>query len=218
MTKIKKFNIVIPPIKIFKILKLKNQLTAKDFEEEELVNVFGIKDIKLVKKEKREKIEEVINFAQRLIVPCVLYKTLNKEKTRKLSSGMDNLVKRIKDWLAVSLWVVTIGKGLEDEIQKKETSGDLFLSQVLEVTGNESLREASCFVNRLIVAEARKQECELIFGLDNYCKEWDDEISKKVLTILEVEKIGITFNENYQLSPKKSMLAIVGWVSTRKPR
>jgi hypothetical protein len=218
MTKIKKFNIVILPIKIFKILKLKNLLTAKDFEEEELVNVFGIKDIKLVKKEKREKIEEVINFAQGLIVPCVLYKTLNKEKTRELFSGMDNLVKRIKDWLAVSLWVVTIGEQLEDEIRKKEASGDLFLSQVLEVIGNESLREASCFVNRLVASEARKQECELIFGLDNYSKEWNGEISKKVLTIIEVEKIGITFNENYQLLPKKSMLAIVGWVSTCKPR
>ncbi len=218
MTKIKKFNIVISPIKIFKILKTKNLLTAKDFEEEELVNVFGIKDIKLVKKEKREKIEEVINFAQGLIVPCVLYKTLNKEKTRELFSGMDDLVKRIKDWLAVSLWVVTIGQQLEDEIRKKEASGDLFLSQVLEVIGNESLREASCFVNRLVASEARKQECELIFGLDNYSKEWNGEISKKVLTIIEVEKIGITFNENYQLLPKKSMLAIVGWVSTCKPR
>lgn len=218
MTKIKKFKIEILPKRIFKILKSKNLLTAQDFEEEELVNVFGITDIKLIKKEKREEISKAINFAQDLIVPCVLYRTLNKEKGEKLFSGIDDLVSRTKKWLAVSLWAVTIGKQLEEGIKKKEESGDLFLSQILDIIGEEALREASNFVNRLVVSEAKKQDCELVFSFDHYCKEWNGGISKKVSQILNTEKIGITFNENHQLLPQKSILSIVGWVSTHKPR
>ncbi len=216
MKKIKKFKIDISTKRIFEILKSRNLLTSQDFTEEDLVAVFGIRDTQLVKKEKREEIENAISLAHRLIVPSMTYTTLNKENIKKLFTDMDDLIKLTKEWLAASFWAVTIGENLEKEVKNKELEGNLLLSSMLDAIGWEALREAASFAGKLIALEAKKQECELMTRFDNYCKDWDNSINEKILQILEGEKVGISYEKTGGLSPPKSMLALIGWVSSHK--
>lgn len=215
MKRIKGFRIDLSTKKILEILKSKNLLTPHDFTEpnQDLVKFYKIRDIHLVKKEKKEQIEKAINRSYSLIVPSMVYRTLNKEKIEKLSIKIEDLTELTKDWLAASFWVVTIGEKLEKEMKMQKLERDLSLACILDSIGWEALKEASNFAWRLIAIEAKKQECVLTSRLDNYCENWNDSINEKILQILEGEKVGVTLKENYTLSPQKSMLAFVGWVS-----
>jgi hypothetical protein len=111
---------------------------------------------------------------------------------------------------AAALMAVTIGLKLEETIAQETQAGNLEKALALDVIGSEAAEAAAEALNVHLISLARQEKLLLTrryspgygdFSLDN---------QSQLFHALSLEDLGISIDENFVLTPKKTITAVIG--------
>ncbi len=190
--KIKRYKISVRPHGVLRHLKKKVE-PASDWSEVE------------------QKINEEIARVNPLIVPSAIYNSFSKGETPEFLK--ESWKGASKKSLSLSLLLVNIGVGLENEIQKRQSENDPFSVALLEAIGQESLDESLKFVLKLLNEEAKSESCEVTGPLPV-----EPSLLNTLLPFLESHKADIVVNENGQIVPLYTSASYCFWDPLPKGR
>lgn len=164
-------------------------------------------DIKEITQQLEEAVKQEIQRIQKIIQPAAIFETITYEQ-------MPDILKNPSPerWLAATLFLTTIGPNLEQDIKDAQRKEEIILSNILHCLSLEALEQSINFIYRIILSEAKEEECELsIFkGITSYEK------LQELFNILPGEKIGIKLLENAQLEPLYSSGGVIFWIPIKK--
>ncbi len=143
-----------------------------------------------------------------LLSPSTLYKTIPFDNF----TGFLPSVTRAR-WVAVTLFLVTVGKDIEEEAEKIDLQDrELFLTML-----KEALLQSFAFVEKLIGEEAQKEGNEIFEIRNSLQQEWPEEWSRRVYCILGGRKIGIEYNRE-SLIPRFTLAGTAFWKPGKKKK
>ena len=190
MKKIKNFKINIRPREISRILKKFLDVKELDIEAEEAV-------------------QRACYFYGHTIKPAVVYDTFSKE-----SSDFNFDFSDFKEkWIAVSPFVLTIGSGLKDEFEKQIDIFGHLTTKIVSAISADTLEQSKNFVQRLIAEEAKQEQCELSRAV-----ELSEDNSAKIASLLPLEKINVSIDEQNKFSPSYTVAGFYYWLPVKKRR
>lgn len=111
---------------------------------------------------------------------------------------------------AAALMAVNIGLKLEETIAQETQAGNLEEALALDVIGSEAAEAAAEALNVHLISLARQEKLLLTrryspgygdFSLDN---------QSQLFHALSLKDLGISIDENFVLSPKKTITAVIG--------
>lgn len=111
---------------------------------------------------------------------------------------------------AAALMAVTIGLKLEETIAQETQAGNLEEALALDVIGSEAAEAAAEALNVHLISLARQEKLLLTrryspgygdFSLDN---------QSQLFHALSLKDLGISIDENFVLTPKKTITAVIG--------
>jgi negative regulator of sigma E activity len=188
MKKIKHYKINLRVREILRILKNTTQVSDITPKLEEAV--------------KRESVR-----LQKIVAPAAMYETQTKEHfpPELVSTPPGN-------WIAASVYLVTIGNDVEQEIKDARDRGETILSQILHAIALEALDQSANFIRRLINEEARDEECELSKNTTiNSAEEW-----RKFCEAVPGDKIGVSFSGTSEFQPMYTSCGMIFWMPMKK--
>lgn len=188
MRKIKNFKINIRPKEISRILKKFSDLKELSIEVEEAV-------------------QRACYFYGHTIKPAVVYDTFSKE-----SLEFSNFPEIEQKWIALSPFVLTIGNDLKEEFDKNIDIFGQWTTKIVSAISADTLEQSKNFIQRLILQEAKDEQCELSRALE--INENLDLIQK----LLPLEKINVSVNEQNKFNPSYTVAGIYYWLPVKKRR
>jgi len=189
MKKIKNFKINIRPREISRILR-------KFLDVQELTI------------EAEEAVQRACYFYGHTIKPAVVYETFSKEAT-DFSLILPEITEK---WVAVSPFVLTIGNCLKDEFEKKIDIFGQLTTKIVSAISADTLEQSKNFVQRLIAQEAKDEQCELSRAVEI------SENLDKLQSILPLEKINVSFDEQNKFNPSYTLAGVYYWFPVKKRR
>jgi hypothetical protein len=127
--------------------------------------------------------------------------TLSGAVLKKVLSGSDRAV----------VFVNTLGTGVEDEVGRLSSDGDMFTSVILDTMGSIALGMLfSDFTTKILSHEANAQNYALTqpFG-PGECR-WDITEQRTLFTLVDADAVGVTLTDSCLMIPKKSRSGIMG--------
>ncbi|HEY48642.1 MAG TPA: hypothetical protein G4O13_01190 [Dehalococcoidia bacterium] len=110
----------------------------------------------------------------------------------------------------VALFVVTIGKYLEEMANRLAEDGLILQSYVLDAIGSDAVEKLADFVKGILDDKARVEGLVTSRRFSpGYC-DWDISQQEMVFTALEGDSIGVQLTEGYLMVPQKSISGIIG--------
>lgn len=188
MKKIKKFKITLRTREITRLLKATSELKEITPQLEEAVQ------------------SETINI-QKIVSPAAICETFFKDKFPQ-----ELLVSPPDNWVAASVYLVTVGTDIEKLKNEAHARGENILSQIIHSAGLEALEQSAAFVQRLIVDEAKDENCEL----SDRKRLNTPEFYTNLFASLPGDKIGVKITENNLLDPLYSSGGIIYWMPLKK--
>ncbi len=156
-----------------------------------------------------EAIEKQTASVSKLLAPAAVYETFFKEKFphELIVSPPDN-------WVAASLYLVTVGGEIERVKNEAAARGENFVSQIIHAIGLESLEQSANFVCKLIDGEAQEEGCDLsdrkrVNTADFY---------RTLFVSLPGDKIDVKLLDNNTLSPLYSSGGVIYWLPLKKKK
>ncbi len=147
-----------------------------------------------------EAIQRESQRVQKIIVPAAMYDTQPREKIPP-----ELAVVAPEYWVAASAFLITIGSDVEREIKDARDRGETILPQILHSIALESLEQSVNFVRRLIVEEAKDDECELSRNQPvGAGTAWE-----KFSLVLPGDKIGVTRADEETYHPLYSSCGVI---------
>ncbi len=190
MRKIKNFRINFRQREVLRLLKKTTQITEVTPQLEEAIS------------------QESQRLAK-LITPAAIYETLQKEKLAQELS-----VSPPGNWVAASLYLITISNTIEEEIKEAQRRGEHILGHILHALSLEALEQSTNFVERLLEDEAKQETCDLSDRVPVAATEaW-----AKFFEVLPGEKIGVQLLDNGSLQPLFSSGGVMYWTPSKKQR
>ncbi len=120
------------------------------------------------------------------------------------------LASHIKGASCIYVYLVTVGKGIEDAASSQMNSGEHLLGYLLDRIGSfaaESMaKNAEDVLRRKLSLENLSVSMRFSPG---YC-DWGIEEQSKLARIIDFRKIGVTLTSSFMMVPKKSISAVVG--------
>ena len=168
----------------------------------------GTKDLPPVVEETLE--EEIKKFISSCL-PNAFYQTWT-------SDGIDDLIrKQLEDSnsdkaISVSGLVATIGPRPEEELSQLLLNGETNQAHLLTAIAEESANLAFQFLFKLLVEDAKQDDCEI--GEPLFVKE--EPLLTLVLTKLSADQEGITLDSAKHLSPRFTRIALAPWIPITK--
>jgi hypothetical protein len=154
--------------------------------------------------------EAVMRESERLhsiVAPAAMYETQQRDKlpAEFASAGPGSSI-------AASLYLVTIGSGVEQEIKDAQQREENIVSQILHAIAIEALEQSNNFVLRLLADEAKEDGCELsqqqtISAPDSLTKFFE---------ILPGDKIGVQRSGDAAFQPLYSHAGASFWLPLKK--
>jgi hypothetical protein len=171
-----------------------------------------------------ETAKKTLNKAKRIIFPKAVYQWFEFEKTGKDQTGW--IIQGSGDpvrfdfgysfqFLAparnVLISVFTTGQEFEEELKRTSSNGDLLEAYFLDLIGLSALEK----VGETIKAIAETQAGKLGWGVSPFLspgsvKGWELEEQAKLCSLLPLEKINVTFQNDSVLSPLKTVSCLIG--------
>ena len=188
MKKIKKFKINCRSREILRILKTTTEISQMTPQLEEAVQ--------------RESLR-----LRGMITPAAIYDTHPKDKMPG-----DLAVSAPGKWIAASIYLVTIGDEVEEEIRESRLRGERMLSSILHAIAVEALDQSARFVQRLVGEEAGNEGCELT----KYQQVGADGSWEQFFRVLPGDKIGVSRSDNGAFDPLYSSGGISYWIPLKK--
>lgn len=116
--------------------------------------------------------------------------------------------------VATSLFVVTVGDKIEQQIRSVETESKHIHAQVIRAIGLESLEESINFVLRILKDDAEKDNCIL----SPVEKISSIELSRKTMEFLAATKISVDIDDKNKLAPMFSSIGLLNWYYSKKSK
>ncbi|MDR1928739.1 MAG: hypothetical protein LBQ07_01495 [Endomicrobium sp.] len=161
--------------------------------------------------------EDLLNFAQKLIRPKVMIAFENIELTKneiffengyKIKSS--DVAAMLKNSFKAYGITATIGNMLEYRRKKFSQNGNIFNALILDTIGSIAVEETIKLVNLQIKNYEKKNNNILTKRYSPGYGDWTLEFNKHLLDWIGANCIGIELNECYQMSPEKSISALIG--------
>ncbi len=122
------------------------------------------------------------------------------------------LAKKFGESGVIGLFVVTIGRALEEKAAAlmKENRG--LESLALEAIASESVEQAAHYMQRHIQKRLSRRLVRYSPGFDEHRgkNDWSLREQKTIFSLLKPERIGVRLSESCMMNPRKSVSAIVG--------
>lgn len=188
----------IPREDVLRLLKHKKESTIVDQKTSDLINQF-IEDGKKISEPKA-------------IYKDYWVKSVGEHSVVLEGSGFDLLGKsaahRLWNAKKVTLFVVTIGPGLEKRI-KEETS--IANAAILDAVGSVAVESVVDYINELTEGRARDQGFKALKRFSPGYGDWELKEQKGLLHQLNASQIGITLTAGHLMQPEKSVSGAIGW-------
>jgi hypothetical protein len=154
-----------------------------------------------------EAIQRETQNIQKAISPAAIYETYFKEKF-----PAEVNIAQPDNWVAASLYLVTLGGGIEEIRNSAAGRGENLLGQIMHAIGLEALEQSANFIQKLIEDEAKEEGCEL----SDRKRVNTPEFYKSLFKSLPGDKIEVTIQENNTLRPLYSSGGVIYWLPLKK--
>ena len=188
MRKIKNFKISIRTREVSRIVK-------------KLLNVEDL-DIEV-----EEAIQKSCFICEKIIKPAVVYDTFSKES---MFFNVD--IEKPEKWIAVSLYVLTIGNVLQEQYEKNKSLFGNYAVQIISAISADALEQSKSFVQKIINSEITKEDnCELSRSI-----EIPQQYNQEIIKYLPIEKINISLSEENKFVPINTSAGLYYWIPLKK--
>ncbi len=163
-------------------------------------------------------VQEIIDNAQKLLQPK--YALAYAEKT--LSNGVINtdgliiessdIIKLLADCSKICGFVATIGNAIDQKIELLQKT-DKFKALIYDAAGSVAIEKLVNALNNEIKNSNPDFKLSRRFSVGY--GDWKIENQKPFLKWLGAEKIGITVSDSFQMTPRKSVSAIIGLIPSK---
>jgi hypothetical protein len=193
-----------------------------DFSKKDILSYLGYKPKKAVEPLNLEwLLEDALHRARLVLTPMAIYKTLDVDKveheavsfvgTSFCISGKE-IARFMGSCSKVTLAAATVGEAIEREISSLFASGASGNAVVLDAVGSDAVEQVISWVNRLIDTEAENNGFDTLHRVSPGYSLWSIEANMAIAEELEADKIGIRVLPSFEMLPRKSVMAAIGWV------
>lgn len=187
MKKIKRFKINIRTREVLRLLKNTTRI---------------VPDARIEEQVRQESVR-----VQKCISPAALYETHPADKIPQ-----ELIISPPSNWVAASLFIITIGAGMEAEIAAAAQAGDEEKSAVLHAIALEGLEQSCNFVHRLIIEEGKDESCEVTRDMALTALPAEE----KVFSLMPPDRIGVRLTGENMFEPRYSLCALSYWSPVKK--
>lgn len=155
-------------------------------------------------KELEKRIREIISLGRALIHPTAAFSTMTAANFKELNGCT-----------GVSVIAVTAGKILDEQVEKYSRAGETTSAVVLDAVGTVAVEQAAKWVVNLT---ARQQGLRGLYPTPRYapgCGGFELHHLPELLSLAHGSRVGITYNDYYQMTPIKSLVFMIGWSTVK---
>lgn len=186
--------------------KIKNfKISIKTREVSRIVKKFlNVEDLDI---EVEEAIQKSCFICEKIIKPAVVYDTFSKES---MFFNVD--IEKPEKWIAVSLYVLTIGNVLQEQYEKNKSLFGNYAVQIISAISADALEQSKSFVQKIINSEITKEDnCELSRSI-----EIPQQYNQEIIKYLPIEKINISLSEENKFVPINTSAGLYYWIPLKK--
>lgn len=154
--------------------------------------------------------DEIQRFTAR-VAPVAFYQTWSRDdvpvqfRPALQAAGLDKSV-------SISAIVATAGAVPEEMISEFLLNGETMRSQIMTALGEEAADLAVNFLFRLLVDDAKADDCELAEPLPVF----SEPLLTETLSLLQAEQEGILVDQASHLTPRFTRIALAAWLPIAK--
>ncbi len=172
-----------------------------------------------------EKLQELIDAAMPLISPRIGYTTcplISSGDLPALENGTifksRKLARMLRHSSAVLCFLVTIGDGIEQKIDSCTRSRKTADAYIFDTIGSAAAEYVvDSFQDRYRRSLEREGSTTTLRFSPGYC-DWPLTDQKKLFSLLDAERVGVTLSESCLMTPRKSVSGVFGIQSCDHPR
>ena len=186
--------------------KIKNfKISIKTREVSRIVKkLLNVEDLDI---EVEEAIQKSCFICEKIIKPAVVYDTFSKES---MFFNVD--IEKPEKWIAVSLYVLTIGNVLQEQYEKNKSLFGNYAVQIISAISADALEQSKSFVQKIINSEITKEDnCELSRSI-----EIPEQYNQEIIKYLPIEKINISLSEENKFVPINTSAGLYYWIPLKK--
>ena len=186
--------------------KIKNfKISIKTREVSRIVKkLLNVEDLDI---EVEEAIQKSCFICEKIIKPAVVYDTFSKES---MFFNVD--IEKPEKWIAVSLYVLTIGNVLQEQYEKNKSLFGNYAVQIISAISADALEQSKSFVQKIINSEITKEDnCELSRSI-----EIPQQYNQEIIKYLQIEKINISLSEENKFIPINTSAGLYYWIPLKK--
>jgi hypothetical protein len=167
-------------------------------DQKEILRLLGhTPENKKIKDSSRKLIEEMVELSFELTEPKGIY-TIKKGKELQEECFFNSGEK-------VALGVSTIGEKLEKKVEDLSFRGELTRAVILDAVGSVAAESTAEYLNRIIVNKAKEKKLYHSTRFSPGYGGWKLEGQRLIFNLLPAERIGVSLNRFYMMTPKKSV-------------
>lgn len=194
-----------------------------EFSKKDILSYLGYKPKKSSKSAAVDVLlEEAIDLARMVMVPAAVLNTYEveiSEREKIVFPGTNFCLKgeRIAQFMApcprITLVAATIGPDIDIEIERLFASQDSSRAVVLDAVGSDAAEQAVSWIDAYVQGEAKKLGFRTLHRVSPGYPLWSIEANGDIAMALKAGQIGIEVLPSYEMLPRKSVIAAIGWVS-----
>lgn len=123
----------------------------------------------------------------------------------------ESLARHLENCARVSLFGVTVGIFIEEEIQQCQKKGRNLDALMLDALGSECAEEAAIYVSGLIYRTIKKNDCLPTKRFSPGYGDLNLEVQRYFFSNLKLDELGMKLNSSLLMIPQKSITAFIGW-------
>lgn len=108
----------------------------------------------------------------------------------------------------IAIFLLTIGRDLEKEIDKLMGQGEFFSALILDAIGSEAVVTAANRLQELI--KRSQDEKGITPRFSPGCCDWKLSDQSSIFKLLDSSKLGVELTEGYMMIPRKSISGVIG--------
>jgi hypothetical protein len=105
----------------------------------------------------------------------------------------------------VALGISTIGEKLEKKVKDLSFKGELTRAVILDAVGSVAAESTAEYLNQIIINKAKEKKLYHSTRFSPGYGGWKLEGQRLIFNLLPAERIGVSLNQFYMMTPKKSV-------------
>ena len=107
----------------------------------------------------------------------------------------------------------TVGHEIDTEIDRLFKKGDSARAVILDAVGSDAAEQSIGWLDKYIQKTARSRGSRTLARRSPGYGVWPISLNGSIGELLNVSDIGLNVQDSFQLVPRKSVLALVGWIN-----